>query len=142
MSDEVSINYKDELVRDYELMKEIQPDGEMGRTEYLSDYIFDFTTYESYMASLFAKKAIEVCKAITDRETFEYIKTDENRQWYLIMVNMPFFVKKLDWGGSIRGAWWDFREPIVMSQMVGIPLDQWDNFIRAMIEFQLEEVET
>ncbi len=130
-----SMNYKDELVKDYELMKEIQPDNEMGRAEYLGDYIFDFTTYESFMSKLFAKKAIEVCKAITDRETFEYIEDDENRRWYLIMVNMPFFHPKLDWGGSIRGAWWHFSEPVQISQLDEIPLEDWDNFIRAMIEF-------
>lgn len=138
----MSVNYKDELVKDYELMKEIQPDGELGRSEYLGDYIFDFTTYDGAMSDLFAKKAIEVCKAITDRTTFEYIKRIKDYQWYLTMVNMPFFQGKLNWGGSIRGAWWDFSEPVTMSQMDGIPLEQWNNFIRGMIEFQLEEVET
>jgi hypothetical protein len=81
-------------------------DNKMSRLEYLSDYIFDFTTYDSAMGELFAAKALEVCAAINDRKTFDYIKDADNYRWYLVMVNMPFFAGRLDWGTSVRGAWW------------------------------------
>lgn len=74
--------------------------------EYLGESIFDFTTYDGKMSELFAAQAIEVCDAISAGATFDYIKNAHNYRWYLLMVNMPFFVPKIEWGGSVRGAWW------------------------------------
>jgi len=81
-------------------------DALLSRLEYLSVHVFDFTTYDSSLDDFFAEKALEVCRAITVGETFEYIKDDENYKWFVAMCNMPFFADKIDWGGSIRGAWW------------------------------------
>ena len=77
------------------------------RLEYLSNHIFEFITYASDIDELFARKAVEVCNAITNRKTFDYIKTEEGHVWFLVMCNMPFFENKISWGTSIRGAWWD-----------------------------------
>ena len=82
-------------------------DETMGRLEYIGDHIFDFTTYDSEKSAVFAKKALEVCAAISNNKTFEYQKSEEGYLWYLLMINMPFFQGKLEWGTSIRGAWWD-----------------------------------
>ena len=82
-------------------------DPEMSRIEYLGEHIFNFTTYDSEMSELFARKAIEVCAAISSGTTFDYIKDPEQYRWFLLMCNMPFFSDKLSWGTSIRGAWWD-----------------------------------
>lgn len=79
------------------------------RMEYLSDMIFDFMTYDSEKAEEFVIRAVEVCEAISGRKTFDYIKDPEQYRWYLLMVNMPFFVDRLTWGTSIRGAWWDYK---------------------------------
>lgn len=120
------------------------------RLEYLSEHIFDFTTYESEMAEMFAAKALEVCAAISDERTFEYIgASSDNRMWYLLMCNMPFFADKLEWGTSIRGAWWG--EPPhsrIKFDSCGLWLDgkqlyepmeftreQWEDFISAVREF-------
>lgn len=128
---------------------ECQGQGRTSRLEYLADHIFDFTTYEREMAELFAGKALEVCAAISDGKTFEYIKEPEGRLWYLLMVNMPFFADKLEWGTSIRGAWWG--EPShsrIKFDSCGLWLDgkqlyepmeftrkQWEGFISAVREF-------
>ena len=80
--------------------------NDADKYEYLSSEIFDFTTYDTEIDKMFVTKAVEVCRAITNRETFEYIKDDENYKWFLIMCNMPFFADKIEWGTSIRGAWW------------------------------------
>ncbi len=121
-------------------------DQEMSRLEYLSINIFDFTTYDSAMDELFAKKALEVCIAITDRQTFEYQKDEEGYKWYLIMVNMPFFSGKLEWGTSIRGAWWNFdgfeisscglyekRDQIL--EPLKLDEGQWNDFVKSMAAF-------
>ncbi len=77
------------------------------RLEYLSELIFDFTTYQSDMAELFAAKAVEVCKAISDGDPWAFHqRSEQDLIWYLTMVNMPFFKDKLCWGTSVRGAWW------------------------------------
>ena len=76
----------------------------ISRLAYLSEYIFKFTTYETTYSELFAKKALEVCAAINDRKTFDYINNPEGHLWFLLMCNMPFFRSKLDWGTSIRAA--------------------------------------
>lgn len=118
---------------------------ETTRLYYLADYIFDFTTYDSEMGELFASKALEVCAAITERKTFDYIKDREQYIWYLTMVNMPFFANRIEWGTSIRGAWWDHSitfdscgiwvgqeqcaEPVTFTQ------EQWGEFARALVDF-------
>jgi hypothetical protein len=125
----------------------------VGRLEYLSDYIFDFTTYDGEMAELFASKALEVCSAISDSTTFEYIKDTEQYRWYLVMVNMPFFADKLEWGTSVRGAWWaepphgrikfdscglwlDGRQ---LYEPMEFTTDQWREFIAAVLAFGAAE---
>jgi hypothetical protein len=117
-----------------------------GRLDFLGEHIFDFTTYESGMSELFASKAVEVCAAINDGKTFDYIKDADNYRWYLLMVNMPFFQGRLDGGTSIRGAWWAHNMPPVEScglyeggeQVLSLSMDdprEWQGFIRAVIEF-------
>lgn len=116
---------------------------------YLGDYIFEFTTYDSEMAALFASKAIEFCAAVTDKKTFDYIEDAENYKWFLIMCNMPFFKNKLEWGMSVRGCWWDSYNGIKIST-TGLFIEgeqkidwqfnesQWQDFINAIIKFSKE----
>ena len=121
------------------------------RLEYLSDHIFGFTTYDGEMAELFARMALEVCAAISNRATFDYIKDAEQYRWYLVMCNMPFFANKLEWGTSIRGAWWS-EPPHKMIKFDSYALwldgkqlhepmeftrEQWAEFIAAVLAFGL-----
>ncbi len=150
--------------RDYRRMLEeghaeidaFQGQGRTSRLEYLADNVFDFTTYEGEYSELFARKALEVCAAISDSKTLEYIKEPENRLWYLLMVNMPFFADKLEWGTSIRGAWWG--EPPhkkIEFESCGLFLDgeqlrgpmeftreQWQELVAAMLDFANEQPNT
>jgi len=130
-----------------------QGQGRTSRLEYLGDYIFNFTTYEGEYSELFAKKALEVCAAISGSKTFEYIKEPEGRLWYLLMVNMPFFEGKLSWGTSIHGAWWDkpvhskiqfsscglFLDGEQLYEPMEFTRDQWREFIDAVVAFGIEE---
>ena len=134
------------LEHSFEMEQGLEP--EIGRLEYLSIHIFDFTTYDGEMDALFAKKALEVCIAISDRKTFEYQKDKEDYKWYLLMVNMPFFSKKLEWGTSIRGAWWNLHGDKEFeisscgfwegdSQLDSLKFNeiQWSAFVKAMQDF-------
>ena len=125
-----------------------------SRLEYLAEHIFDFTTYESEYSELFARKALEVCAAISDRKTFEYINEPEGRLWYMLMVNMPFFADKLEWGTSIRGAWWSepphkkiefsscglFLDGEQLQETMEFTREQWQAFISALVAFGFEEI--
>ena len=122
---------------------------------FLAEYIFGFITYDNQMDSLFGEKAVEVCAAINQKNTFDFIKGEENYRWYLLMVNMPFFSKKLSWGTSIRGAWWELYGDDVFEidsfglwqddeQLLNLKLDkdQWSGFVEAMEAFIKLDVET
>lgn len=141
--------YIEVLERSYETMNSFSG-VELSRLEYLSEYIFDFTTYEDEMAELFAEKMIQVCKAISEKTTWEYIATNEGRMWYLLMVNMPFMSDRIEWGTSIRGAWWIHGEQILDSSgLIGADDKQqcewkfspkeWDEFIKALIAFSAKK---
>ena len=121
---------------------------ECDKFEFLAAAVFNFITYENVVAIMMANKALEVCKAITEKKTFEYINTEEGNLWYLVMVNTSFFEDKLNWGGSIRGAWWDLYGEKAFTvescdlfsegeQLLDLELktDEWESFIVAMCEF-------
>ena len=55
--------------------------------------------------------SLEVCAAISDGTTFEYVKDTEDYIWFLMMANFPFFAGRIEWGVSIRGAWWSSEDP-------------------------------
>ena len=136
---------------------ELNDDGDcptISRLTYLSHFIFHFTLYDSSMDEVFAKKALEVCEVILYELTYYYIKDKENYKWYLIMCNFPFFTKRISWGTSIRGAFWDvpFRQEKIEFSSCGLfkdheqildlefTLDEWKEFIGAVIEFGKREV--
>lgn len=98
--------YLQMLAESHRLVQE--RDGQpRSRLEFLADHVFDFTTYDTAMSERFATRAVEVARAITEARTLAYTATsDGHYEWYLLMANMPFFAGRLDWGTSIRGAWW------------------------------------
>lgn len=120
-----------------------------SRLEFLSQSIFNFTTYDSEKDVFFAQKAVAVCEAINNRMTFDFIADEDNYTWFLVMVNMPFFSNRISWGTSIRGAFWDaglnkelfeLEVSLGVFENDGIPeptftLDTWKAFISAVIEF-------
>lgn len=120
-------------------------DLQKSRLSYLSVHIFDFVLYDSEMEELFAKKALEVSKAINDRTTFQYIRKPDNYFWFLVMCNMPFFYHKINYGSSIRGAWWDGQLSIdscglwdgdrQITNIIYFNKDEWRKFINDLLEF-------
>ena len=139
------------LEHSFQTTKDFQ-DGRLSRLEFLADYLFDFTTYDPEAGELFAGKAVEVCAAINDGRTFDYIKDADNYRWFLLMVNMPFFAGRLEWGTSVRGAWWDHGAQKLESCGLWCGSEQvpsmefrrseWMRFIAALVEFAADGVET
>lgn len=130
------------------LTRECPPEN---RLEFLGDQVFNFTTYHGDISALFARKAVEVCVAILRRTTFKYIEDEDNYRWYLIMCNMPFFADRIDWGTSIRGAWFEhgmvefeccalYVEGKQYHETLKFTGDEWRGFIQAIIEFAAPEM--
>lgn len=147
--DNRQLGYLKLLEHSFEVVKSCSECAPESRLAYLSEHIFNFTTYDSEMDELFAAKAVEVCYAINNGATFYYIKKSENYKWFLLMCNMPFFEGKLEWGTSIRGAWWGARPgrqieldscglwmgDQQLTETLKFGNDEWKLFIAAVIEF-------
>lgn len=106
-----------------------------GKADWIAEEVFDLTAYDSDIAAEMGSASMEVFKAITEKTTFDYIKDPEKYRQYLRVVNWPFFIKRLNWGTSIRGAWWDCRVHIEGR----VHPDKWDEFCKALIEFWEEK---
>ena len=115
-----------------------------NRLEWIGNYVFDFTTYHGEMDEFFAKKMLEVIECILNNTTFDYQKDGANYINYLTMVNMPFLKGMLDWGTSIRGAWFDeyghHSEPKPRLYHIGIteidvPKEEIKVFFKELIEW-------
>lgn len=147
------MDYLKMLKRSHKMTKEMS-DCIGNEASWLGGSFFDFTTYDNDLSEKMARNMLDVIYAIWKRETFDYIdKSQENYENYITMVNMPFLdmYHKLDWGGSIRGAWfalyeggsetfefdaacfWDENN----EQMDSIKFDhdEWADFILAMTIF-------
>lgn len=98
--------YRKLLENSYDLIIKTYEYPPRSRLDYVGEYIFNFTTYDSKVSELFAYKAIEVLIAINNRTTYYYIENKSNYKWFLLMCNMPFFIERIEWGFSIRSAWW------------------------------------
>jgi len=120
------------------------------KKSYLCDYIFQITTYDDEISELFTTKALEVCNAITNSKTLEYIFDKNNYCWYLILCNIPFFKKNIEWGTSIRGAFWNYNfggkieiestglfwdEEQILKPLIFNNDDEWKLFIKALNDF-------
>ena len=79
------------------------------KAEFLASDIFDLTTYDSALDLVFVREIMGVIEAIHYGKTFDYFKNEQGKYiTYIRCVNLPWFGDKLNWGSSIRGAWWDY----------------------------------
>lgn len=149
------MDYLNLLEHSYEIERSGIGSNLETRLEFLSESIFDFTTYDREKSEFFGRKAVEVCAAINDGKTFDYINDAENYTWFLVMCNMPFFAERLDWGTSIRGGWWGagpgneielcscglWLGEEQLTDALKFSVDEWKRFISAIIEFVRGEME-
>ena len=126
------------------LLEDWRCDGnyeDLSKLAFVGGMIFDFTTYDSSIDEILAKKMLEVVEAILNKTTFEYIKVgDDNYLNYLTMVNMPFLDGKLSWGTSIRGAWfesyaWKGKEFEFDCGRVKVKGEEMEDFLKQLIEW-------
>ena len=107
-----------------------------NKIQFLGSTVFDFTLYSNEMYELFGRKMIEVILCIIDETTFDYQElSNENYINFLTMVNMPFLVDKLNWGSSIRGAWFENSESYIICGEINIPKNELTIFMNELIEW-------
>ena len=97
----------DKLLYDSYVMSCEIADCEHSKWEFVSSGIFDLITYDSGLDELLGNKMMEVILSIRDGNTYDYIADDQNYIWFIKMCNTPFLGRALEWGTSIRGAWFD-----------------------------------
>ncbi len=103
-----------------------------------SNYVFNLTTYDNELDEIFVKKIFEVCKAILERKTFEFIKeSDEKYRQFIIVCNLLSRFEWINWGTSIRGAWFEEnrsnQKPIIEGDLGTVCFSE-EN-LRLLIEF-------
>lgn len=99
------------LLKEFEERKQVQEDME------IYDLVAEklgICTYDSDVDKLFIREMMEVIDVILQRTTFDYQESYEKYLIYLRMVHMPFIADRINWGTSIRGAW--FEDENVMQE--------------------------
>lgn len=82
-------------------------EGEYSKYEWAADEIFQLCTYDSGLDEIFVRDILEVCKVILDWTNFEYISNRQNYLKYILVCQLLNEFRWIDWGTSIRGAWFD-----------------------------------
>lgn len=81
--------------------------GDYSKYEWAASDIFDLVTYDAGLDENFVKKILEVCGAILNNETFDYIRDEKQYTDYIIVCQLLDKFDWINWGTSIRGAWFE-----------------------------------
>lgn len=71
--------------------------------------IFDLTTYDDELDELFVKVIVGASKVILTRQSYGFIKDESMYVAYILVCNLFEHKKWINWGTSIRGAWFEDR---------------------------------
>lgn len=127
------MNWQQELQRAFDDVKSYANID--SKYEFVSGYIFGFTTYDEGMDEIIVNDMCAVIEFILDRT--DYINDAENYKTYILMVNTMFLKKQITWGTSIRGAWIDDvgnKEDVYDGDLKVLQKDR-KEFLRAVVEF-------
>ncbi len=121
---------------------------ESSRLEFLGDHIFNYATYDSEVSELLARHALETCIILNGRDgCYGGDNPEKHAKYirYLTMCNTTFFDERIEWGTSIRSAWW--RHEITYDscalwdgskqvyEELTFDQNEWKRFIDAVIAF-------
>ena len=137
--------YSAMIERSYQYQKNDECPAD-SKLEFVAMAFFDIYTYENSFCRTMARHCLDVCMAITNRNTFDYIADNDKHEWYLIMTHTPFIKDRIDWGTSIRGAWWNctglfiescylFNDKGAQILRIDFSTEEWGKFIHAINDF-------
>lgn len=131
------MNYKQKLDELYKEALESPFCPPKNKLQFISEDIFDFTTYDWSISEILAKSMIEVISAISNKATFEYITDEKNYLNYLTMINMPFLANKISWWTSVRWAWFEtWPDDCKITFDWSIPKDEIAPFMKELIDWK------
>lgn len=102
---------------------------------FLSCFVFDFTLYDSSKEVQWSEEMLTVIRAILERTTFGMFREPASEEVYLKMVNMPFLQGRLEWGTSIRGAWFQTDDDWLLPCNITVESGDLQVFMEALIEW-------
>ena len=79
-----------------------------SKLNFIATQVFLIWVYDSAIEEKMGLEFLKVCDVITKRYNFQFLESEENYELYIRTVSYPFFEGKLEWGSSIRGAWWEY----------------------------------
>lgn len=83
---------------------------EPSKLEWVATSVFDLVTYDGDLDERFAKDILEVCKVILEKRNYEYIEDEQNYVKYILVCQLLDKNYWINWGTSIRGAWFEVNE--------------------------------
>lgn len=99
----------EKLNKNFEIANEHS--GTISKTKYIASYIFNIASYDDDIEKDITNDLLQVVNAISYWKTFEYIKKcKDNHKNYIIMCNLLDKDNLIEWGTSIRGAWFQINE--------------------------------
>lgn len=113
-----------------------------SKYEWAAGNVFDLTTYDGGLDELFVKTIVEVLKVIRDRHTFEYILDEQNYIKYILVCQLLNGFHWIEWGTSIRGAWFDDYHPNcrVRPILEEMEWSEWDPEKKEFVEHKINGV--
>lgn len=105
------------------------------RYAFLASEVFGLTTYDLDLDIEFGKDIFEVMKVIYERKNFEYIKNETNYKKYILVCNLLNDNGWIEWGTSIRGAWFNNFDSIQFNDCSNEEIQLTDEFLKWFFKF-------
>ena len=141
-------NVKDIYKAHYEFYKNKVSIRNPSKYEWASFYVFDLSTYDGELDKLFVDAILEVCSVIFNGKNYDYIVDKENYIKYILVCQILDKFHWIEWGTSIRGAWFDGyypgskTRPILEEDGWSEPGDsgEWEEHVLAEVPFSEENL--
>ena len=77
-----------------------------SKHEWIATNVFGLATYDAGLDKIFVDVIFNICKVILEQDTYEFIESsDDNYIVYILVCQLLDRMKWIEWGTSIRGAW-------------------------------------
>lgn len=94
-------------------------DDQTAIAAWVCDEAFDIATYDTDVSIAFGRAILDVMSAILGKRTFNYIKLPGKYHAYIAVCHILDQRDMIDWGSSIRGAWFDYDAGCGKRKMLG-----------------------
>ena len=124
--------------------EKLRENADYSKYQFLSNLVFGLGAYDDEIEEKWGKAIFEVMCAIRDRKTFEYIDIDDTHyERYLLVCQLLNQNNWINWGSSIRGAWFEdtLHDQKIMLDMLGVSIAD-ERFDEEGIVWSVENAKT